>query len=165
MLGELVIMFWTNSAAARIAIKPHYSSLLFYFFLIFVLSDISSSSTTVSLCLNPNLRDVNGIEILYLIVDGVVVLVLSTCLSGHCLSQRTSFHSISFLSFLFYHDISSFDILMFLFSFNLQAGGFSLLVIGPSYIPANEVSLFFLIETILGKQLLAAITSQRHDNS
>ena len=33
-----------------------------------------------------------------------------------------------------------------------QAGGFGLLVLGPSYIPANEVSLFFLIETILGNQ-------------
>ena len=100
MLGEPVIMFrpiHLNSAAARIAIKPRYSSLLSYFFLIFVLSDISSSSTAVSLCLNPNLRDVNGIEILYLIVDGVVVLVLSTCLSGHCLSQRASFHSVSCL--------------------------------------------------------------------
>jgi hypothetical protein len=44
-------------------------------------------------------------------------------------------------------------------TFNLQAGGFGLLVIGPSYIPANEVSLFFLIETILGEQWGAAFFS------
>ena len=31
-----------------------------------------------------------------------------------------------------------------------KAGGFGLLVIGPSYLPANEVSLFFLIETFVG---------------
>lgn len=37
-----------------------------------------------------------------------------------------------------------------LFDSLYQAGGFGLLVLGPSYIPANEVSLFFLIETILG---------------
>ena len=38
--------------------------------------------------------------------------------------------------------------------FWFQAGGFGLLVIGPSYLPANEVSLFFLIETILGPVLV-----------
>lgn len=38
-----------------------------------------------------------------------------------------------------------------------KAGGFGLLVIGPGYIPANEVSLFFLVETILGEYLVNEI--------
>jgi hypothetical protein len=47
----------------------------------FLLFDIFVFSAAVSLCLNPNLRDVNGIEVLFLIVDGVVVLVLSAHMS------------------------------------------------------------------------------------
>ena len=44
---------------------------------------------------------------------------------------------------------------LYLFYSLYQAGGFGLLVLGPSYIPANEVSLFFLIETILGDPSLS----------
>ena len=67
---------------------------------------IHFSAILASLALTPDLRDVHNEEILYMVIDGIVVL----------------------------------------------AGGFGLLVIGPSYIPANEVTLFFLVETILGEE-------------
>lgn len=52
-------------------------------FLALLLLDTPISSLilfpSVSLALNPNLRDVGGMEILYLVLDGVFVLVRLLC--------------------------------------------------------------------------------------